>query len=114
MKRKAARKSKPPKSRRPIPVAKMPAAKKRVKPVAKKSAGKGAKIGAKKIGAAAVSRPDAIDLLITAGTEALRLPLDPAWYGGVKFNLGLIMRLAALVDDFPLPDDAEPGPVFHA
>jgi hypothetical protein len=113
MKRKA-RKPKPPKLKRSILVAKMPAAKKRVKQVAKKSASKGAKIGAKKAGAAAVSRPDAIDLLITAGTQALRLPLDPAWYGGVKFNLGLIMRLAAVVDDFPLADDAEPGPVFHA
>jgi hypothetical protein len=106
MKRKAARKPKLPKSRRPLPVAKMPAA--------KKSAGKGVKKSVRKAGAASPARPDAIDLFIMAGTQGLRLPLDPAWYGGVKFNLGLIMRLAALVDEFPLPDDAEPGPVFHA
>ena len=33
---------------------------------------------------------------------------------GVKFNLELILRIAALVDEFPLPDEAEPAPVFHA
>jgi Protein of unknown function (DUF4089) len=42
------------------------------------------------------------------------LPLEPAWRPGIKFNLNLILRIAALVDEFPLPDDAEPAPVFHA
>ena len=65
----------------------------------------------------AVSKPaklDALDALITASARELRLPLDPAWRPGVKFNLNLILRIAATVDEFPLPDDAEPGPVFHA
>jgi hypothetical protein len=57
---------------------------------------------------------DPLDALVVAGTETLRLPLDPAWHGSVKFNLQLILRLGALVDEFPLPDDAEPGPVFYA
>jgi hypothetical protein len=57
---------------------------------------------------------DALDALVTAGTEALGLALDPAWQAGVKFNLQLILRHAALVDEFPLPDDAEPAPIFHA
>jgi Protein of unknown function (DUF4089) len=52
--------------------------------------------------------------LVDASARALRIPLDPAWRGGIVFNLGLILRLAALVDQFPLPDDTEPGPVFHA
>jgi hypothetical protein len=60
------------------------------------------------------AKPDAIDFLVTASAQALKLPLDPAWHGGIKFNLQLILRLGALVDEFPLPDDAEPGPVFHA
>ena len=63
---------------------------------------------------AAAAQPDAIDLLVTAGAQALGLALDPALQGSVKFNLQLILRHAALVDEFPLPDDAEPGPVFHA
>jgi Protein of unknown function (DUF4089) len=73
-----------------------------------------------KRGAAAKTRPveaaqtDGIDSLVAASARALRLPIDPAWLGGVKFNLQLILRLAALVDEFPLPDDAEPAPVFHA
>ena len=56
----------------------------------------------------------AIDTLVDAGAKALGLPLDPAWQGGVKFNLQLILRHATLVDEFSLPDDAEPAPVFHA
>jgi len=102
MKRKVTRK---PKSKRPprSPVSR-----------AAKAAKQGGKKAAKKAAAAAPQQPDAIDLMIRAGTHALRLPLEPAWYGGVKFNLQLIMRLAALVDEFPLPDAAEPAPVFHA
>jgi hypothetical protein len=57
---------------------------------------------------------DPIDTLVTAGAEALKLPIAPAWRASVKFNLQLILRMAALVDEFPLPDDAEPAPVFHA
>jgi len=57
---------------------------------------------------------DTIDALVAASARALRLPLEPAWHGGVKFNLQLILRMAALFDDFALPDDTEPAPVFHA
>jgi hypothetical protein len=60
------------------------------------------------------AQPDMLDAMLTAGAEALKLPLDPAWRSGVKFNLGLILRLGALVDGFALSDDTEPGPVFHA
>ena len=57
---------------------------------------------------------DAIDGLVAASAQALGLNIEPAWHGGVKFNLQLILRIGALVDQFPLPDDAEPAPVFHA
>jgi hypothetical protein len=63
---------------------------------------------------AAARAADAIDSLVTASAQALGLDIEPAWYGGVKFNLQLILRIGALVDEFPLPDDAEPAPVFHA
>jgi Protein of unknown function (DUF4089) len=52
--------------------------------------------------------------LVAANAQALGLPLDPAWHDGVVFNLRLILRQAALVDGFALPDDTEPAPVFHA
>ncbi len=58
--------------------------------------------------------PDDLDALVAATAHALGLTLDPAWQASVKFNLQLILRHAALVDKFPLPDDAEPAPIFHA
>jgi len=59
-------------------------------------------------------REDSIDALVTANAQALGLTLDPAWHDSIAFNLRLILRHAALVDEFALPDDAEPAPVFHA
>jgi Protein of unknown function (DUF4089) len=63
---------------------------------------------------AKASQADVVDSLVTAGAQALKLPVDPAWYANVAFNLRLILRHAALVDEFVLPDDAEPAPVFYA
>jgi hypothetical protein len=57
---------------------------------------------------------DPIDALVAANAQALGLTLDPAWHKSVAFNLRLILRHAALVDEFKLPDDAEPAPIFHA
>ena len=64
--------------------------------------------------AAKAKREDSIDALVTANAQALGLTLDPAWHKSIAFNLRLILRHAALVDEFALPDDAEPAPVFHA
>jgi hypothetical protein len=63
---------------------------------------------------AAAKPADLVDAMVAAAVLAFGLPLDPAWHGGVAFNLRLILRLAALVDEFSLPDDSEPAPVFHA
>jgi len=57
--------------------------------------------------------PD-LDEFITASASVLALPVDPAWYAMIRSNLEVTFRLAALVADFPLPDDAEPAPVFRA
>jgi hypothetical protein len=72
--------------------------------------------GAKRVAAKAepAALRDALDALVEVGAQALGLPLDPAWTSGIKFNLQLILRHAALVDEFSLPDDAEPAPVYHA
>lgn len=55
-----------------------------------------------------------IETLIAAGAQALGLTIDPAWRDAVGFHLRLVLDHAARVDEFPLPDDAEPAPVFHA
>ena len=61
-----------------------------------------------------VQPADAVHALVAASARALGLTLEPAWRRGVTFNLALILRLAGLVEQFPLPDDTEPGPVFRA
>jgi hypothetical protein len=57
---------------------------------------------------------DFIDGFMTAVASALGLTIDPAWREGVRFNLRLVLDHAARVEELPLPDDAEPAPVFHA
>ena len=69
---------------------------------------------APKAKAARTKPTEDIGVLVEANAQALGLPLDPAWRDVVAFNLRLIFRMASLVDEFPLPDDTEPAPVFHA
>ncbi len=57
---------------------------------------------------------DKLDDFIDAATAALNLPLEPAWKGAVKANLEVSLRHAAAYADFPLPDEAEPAPIFKA
>jgi Protein of unknown function (DUF4089) len=65
--------------------------------------------------ATAKTKPgNSIDAFVVASAQALGLTHDPAWHKSIAFNLRLILRYAALVDEFALPDDAEPAPVFHA
>ena len=58
--------------------------------------------------------PDALDSFVDAAAHALDLEIEPAWKSAVKTNLEVTFALAALFADFPLPDDAEPAPVFSA
>ena len=62
----------------------------------------------------APAAPEMLDQFITAAAHALALPIEAAWKGAVKANLEVTLRLAASFADFPLPDDAEPAPVFTA
>jgi Protein of unknown function (DUF4089) len=64
--------------------------------------------------AAKMKLENSVDALVAASAQALGLALDPAWHKSIAFNLRLILHHAALVDEFALPDDAEPAPVFHA
>ena len=57
---------------------------------------------------------DPLDAFVDAAAHVLALPVEPAWKGAVKANLAVTFALAASFADFPLPDDAEPAPVFVA
>jgi hypothetical protein len=57
---------------------------------------------------------DNLDAFIAASARALALPVKPAWYPTICSNLEVTFRLAALVAELQLPDDAEPAPVFRA
>src|SRR5262247_3756178 len=55
-----------------------------------------------------------LEQLIDASAAALALPIDPAWKPTIKANLEVTLRLAQMVAELELPDEAEPAPVFEA
>jgi len=52
--------------------------------------------------------------LIDAAAAALGIALDPEWKPAIRMNLETTLKLAALVDEFALPDEAEPAPTYRA
>jgi len=62
-----------------------------------------------------MAKPDeTLDAYIEAAARALSLPIEPEWKPAIRANLQATLKHAALVDQFPLPDEAEPAPVFKA
>ena len=57
---------------------------------------------------------DPLDNYIDAVSNALALRIDDAWKPAVRANLEVSLKLARLVDEFPLPDETEPACVFAA
>ncbi|MDB5645584.1 DUF4089 domain-containing protein [Methylobacterium sp.] len=55
-----------------------------------------------------------LDTYIAAAAGLLSIPLDPAWMGAVGSNLAVLRAAADQVGAFPLPDEAEPAPVYEA
>src|SRR5665213_1728888 len=53
--------------------------------------------------------PDKLDEFITTASAALDLPLEQTWRPAIKANLEVTLKLANLVAEFPLPDEAEPA-----
>ena len=53
-----------------------------------------------------------LDDYIDAVSKALALPIDESWRPAVRANLEVSLRLARLVDEFALPDETEPAPIF--
>jgi hypothetical protein len=55
-----------------------------------------------------------LDTYIDAVAAALALPVDPEWKPAVRAHLEVALKLAAIVGELELPDEAEPAPVFEA
>lgn len=51
---------------------------------------------------------------IRSSAAMLGLPIEAGWMPSIRANVDVTFRLAKLVDEFPLPDEAEPAPVFEA
>jgi hypothetical protein len=51
---------------------------------------------------------DRIDTL----AAAIGITLEPGWRDGVRMNLEISLRMAAMVADFPLDDEDDALPVF--
>lgn len=57
---------------------------------------------------------DPADSYIDAAATLLSLPVDRSWKPAIRTNLHVTLSLARLVEEFPLPDDSEPAPVYEA
>jgi Protein of unknown function (DUF4089) len=57
---------------------------------------------------------DSLNAFVDAAAQALKIPVDDAWKPAVRMNLQLVLQHAARIDAFPLPEDAEPAPIFRA
>ncbi len=57
---------------------------------------------------------DQLDDHINAVAAAMALPIEDAWRPSVRANLETSLRLARMVDEFPLPDESEPAGIYSA
>jgi hypothetical protein len=55
---------------------------------------------------------DHLDDYMNAVARTMALPLEDAWRPAVRANLEVALRLARLVDDFPLPDELASAAVY--
>ena len=56
---------------------------------------------------------DRLHEFIEHGTRSLNLKIDPSWLPPIAENRRVILSHAGNVEDFDLPDEAEPAPVFE-
>ena len=59
-------------------------------------------------------KPQELDAYVEAAARLLDLPLEPQWMETIRANLGVTMAHARNVEEFALPDEAEPAFVFEA
>ena len=58
--------------------------------------------------------PHPLDAYIEAAAAALAIPVAPEWKSEIRAHLEVTCKLAALVAEKELPDDAEPAPIYQA
>jgi hypothetical protein len=63
---------------------------------------------------AAAPKIDPLDSWILAAAPGLGLKVEKSWMAAVRTNLRVTLDQGVMVADYPLPDDAEPAPVFQA
>ena len=54
------------------------------------------------------------DAWIDAMEPVLGVSVPPEYRPGVRLNLSIAARFAEMIEDFPLPDETDPAPVFSA
>jgi hypothetical protein len=57
---------------------------------------------------------DVSESWIRSSAAMLNLPIESAWLPSIRANVEVTFRLAKLVEELPLPDEAEPAPVYEA
>lgn len=57
---------------------------------------------------------DPLNDYIDAVGNALALPIEAAWKSAVRANLDVTLKMARLVQEFPLPDEIEPASTYEA
>ena len=57
---------------------------------------------------------DDIDAWLDANAALLGIPVAPEWRDAVRQHLRITRDIAQLVLEFPLPDEADPAPIFRA
>ncbi len=61
-----------------------------------------------------MTAPEPLDDYIDATAKVLRLPIEDAWKPVIRANLDVTLKMARMVDDFVLPDEAEPASIYAA
>ncbi|HEY7654103.1 MAG TPA: DUF4089 domain-containing protein [Methylomirabilota bacterium] len=59
-----------------------------------------------------MSTPEGIGAYVDAAAKVIALPIAPEHRPGVIQFMSVILAAAALVMEFPLPDEVEAAPVF--
>ena len=56
---------------------------------------------------------DSLDDYIDTVSAAMGLAIDPSWKASVRANLDVTLKMARLVQEFPLPDEIEPANIYE-
>ena len=60
-----------------------------------------------------MTRPEDEAAWIETGCAMVGIPLDPAWMETIAFNVRVLAASVAFLNTPPIPDMADPAPVFR-